>query len=35
MYKQDLPLNKQKWLICHETKPNHITLVISEGVLVA
>ena len=22
MYKQDLALNNQQWLICHKTKPN-------------
>ena len=24
MYKKDLALNNQQWLICHKTKPNHI-----------
>ena len=24
MYKKDLALNDQKWLICHKVKPNQI-----------
>ena len=29
MYKEDLALNNQQWLICHKktTKPNHIYLI--------
>ena len=29
MYKEDLALNNQQWLICHKnpTKPNHIHLI--------
>ena len=23
MYKEDLALNNQQWLICHKTKPNY------------
>ena len=26
MYKQNLALNKQQWLICHKTQPNQIIL---------
>ena len=25
MYKEDLALNNQEWLICHKTKPNYIS----------
>ena len=25
MYKDDLALNNLQWLICHQTKPNHIS----------
>ena len=24
MYKEDLALNNQRWLICHKTQPNQI-----------
>ena len=24
MYKEDLPLNNEQWLICHKMKPNFI-----------
>ena len=27
MYKEDLALNNQQWLIFHKTKPNHIYLI--------
>ena len=26
MFKQDLALNNQQWLICHKTKPNLIII---------
>ena len=26
MYKEDLTLNNQQWLICHKTQPNQIKL---------
>ena len=28
MYEQDLALNNLQWLMCHETKPNQINVVI-------
>ena len=28
MYKDDLALNNQQWLICHKTKPNQIIYLI-------
>ena len=36
MYKQDLALDNQQWLICHKTKPNRnnkvlLSLVYSPG----
>ena len=27
MYKKDLTLNNQQWLICHKTQPNQITYI--------
>ena len=27
MYKKDLALNDQQWLICHETQPNQILYI--------
>ena len=27
MYKEDLVLNNQQWLICHKTKPNPLYLI--------
>ena len=27
MYKEDLALNNQQWLICHKTQPNQIISV--------
>ena len=27
MYKEDLTLNNQQWLICHQTQPNPIYLI--------
>ena len=26
MYNEELALNNQQWLICHKTKPNHLTV---------
>ena len=28
MYKLDLALNNQQWLICHKTKPNQTYLIL-------
>ena len=30
MYKHDLVLNNQKWLICHKTKPNKLLRILSQ-----
>ena len=27
MYKEDLALNNQQWLICHQTKPNQMLYI--------
>ena len=32
MYKEDLALNNQQWLICHKTQPNQTKLFFNKAV---